>query len=286
MRRKLIAALAALTAAFGLAFAAAPAQASTGGTADGDAHPGVAMIVFYTAEGRFRCSGALISPTVVLTAAHCTDSTVGKTLVTFDSVIAEQSPAGFPAAAHPSLGYTSTDLAGHISGTAVADPAFSNFTDKNNWNDVGIIKLDSPVSQQPYSLAPAGTLDAIAPGDVPKTVVTAVGYGAELAKPDSGPQRRVPVSFPMIRRSVDMDLQSVGPQIFTTHANVNPAQGTGGICSGDSGGPIFLNDQIVGLTSFGNKNCLALDGLQRVDVASIQSWITSMENTPAGSPAA
>ncbi|KHL04366.1 trypsin-like serine protease [Sinomonas humi] len=282
MRRKLIAALAALTAAFGLAFAAAPAQASTGGTADGDTHGSVALIVFYTAEGRFRCSGALVSPTVVLTAAHCTDGTIGKTLVTFNSVIAEQSPAGFPDA-NPSVGYTSADLAGRISGTAQTDPGFSNFTDKNNWNDVGIIKLDTPVSQPFYSLAAPGALDAIAPGDVPKTVVTAVGYGAELAKPDSGPQRRVPVSYPMIRRSVDMNLQSVGPQIFTTHANVNPAQGTGGICSGDSGGPIFLGDQIVGLTSFGNKNCLALDGLQRVDVASIQSWITSMEGTTAAS---
>lgn len=282
MRRKLVAALAALTAAFGLAFAAAPAQASTGGTADGDAHPGVAIIVFYTAEGRFRCSGALISPTVVLTAAHCTDGTVGKTLVSFDSVIAEQpSPTVFPMAADPSTGYTSADLAGRISGTAVTDPAFSNFTDKNNWNDVGIIKLDSPVSQPYYTLAAPGTLDAIAPGDVPKTLVTAVGYGAELAKPDSGPQRRVPVSYPLIRRSVDMDLQSVGPQIFTTHANVNPAQDTGGVCSGDSGGPVFLNNEIVGLTSFGNKNCLALDGLQRVDVASIQSWIASAEAAPA-----
>lgn len=281
MRRKLIAALAALTAAFGLAFAAAPAHASTGGTADGDAHPGVAMIVFYTAQGRFRCSGALISPTVVLTAGHCTDGTVGKTLVTFDSVIADQAPAGFPTAADPSAGYSPTDLAGRIWGTAVTDPAYSNFTDKNNWNDVGLIKLDSPVSQEPYSLAAPGTLDAIAPGDVPKTVVTAVGYGAELAKPDSGPQRRVPVSYPMIRRSVDMTLQSVGPQIFTTHANVNPAQDTGGICSGDSGGPVFLNDQIVGLTSFGNRNCLALDGLQRVDLASIQTWIADAETTPA-----
>ncbi|WP_138444879.1 S1 family peptidase [Sinomonas susongensis] len=275
MRKKLIAALAALTAAFGLAFAAAPAQASTGGTDDGNAHPGVALIVFYTAEGRFRCSGSLISPTVILTAAHCTDGTLGRTLVSFDSVIAEQPPSGFPNAADPSVGYTSTDLAGRISGTAVTDPAFSNFTDKNNWNDVGIIKLDTPVSQPFYPLAAPGTLDALAPGDVPKTTVTAVGYGAQLAKPDSGPQRRVPVSYPMIRRSVDMNLQSVGPQIFTTHANVNPAQGTGGICSGDSGGPVFLNGQIVGLTSFGNKNCLALDGLQRVDLASIQSWIAS-----------
>jgi len=275
MRRKLVAALAALTAAFGLAFAAAPAQASTGGTADGDAHPGVAMIVYYTSEGRFRCSAALVAPTVLLTAAHCTEGTLGKTLVTFNSVIAEQPPSGFPGAADPSVGYTSADLAGRISGTASTDPDFSHFTDDNNWNDVGVILLDQPVVSQPvYPIASAGTLD-MAPGDVPKTVVTAVGYGTELAKPDDGPQRRVPIAYPMIRRSVDLRLQQVGPQIFTTHANENPGKDTGGICSGDSGGPVFLNGVIVGVTSFGKPDCLALDGIQRVDIAPVQSWLAT-----------
>ncbi len=39
-------------------------------------------------------------------AAHCTSGTVGATLVTFDSVIAEQPPIPFPAAADPAAGYT------------------------------------------------------------------------------------------------------------------------------------------------------------------------------------
>lgn len=275
MHQKLTAALAALAAAFGLAFAAAPAQASTGGTADGDTHAGAAMIVYYTPEGRFRCSAALVSPTVLLTAAHCTDGTVGRTLVTFDSVIAEQPPAGFPTAADTSAGYGASDLAGRISGTAYTDPQYSHFTDKNNWNDVGVIVLDSPVSLPTYPLAKAGTLDSLAPGDVPKTTLTSVGYGAELGQPDAGPQRRVPISYPMIRRSVDMNIQSIDPQIINTHANVNPGQGTGGICSGDSGGPAFLNGAIVGITSFGKPSCLALDGLQRVDLAPVQSWLAT-----------
>ncbi|WP_415855838.1 trypsin-like serine protease [Sinomonas sp. G460-2] len=273
MRRKIVAAFAALAAAFGLALTAAPAQASTGGEPDGSAHPGVAIIVYYTPEGRFRCSAALVSPTVLLTAAHCTDGALGKTLVSFDSVIAEQPPSGFPNAADRSVGYTTADLAGRVQGTAHTDPDFSHFTDENNWNDVGVIVLDSPVSLPFYSLAAAGTLEALAPGDVPKTVVTAVGYGTELGKPASGPQRRVPITYPLIRRSVDLRAQKIGPQILTTHGNVNPGMGTGGICSGDSGGPAFLDGTIVGLTSFGRKNCLALDGLQRVDLAPVQSWL-------------
>lgn len=116
-----------------LGLVAAPAlsaTAITGGTADGDSHPNVGLILFYDSTGgRFRCSATLVSPTVVLTAAHCTDGTVGtvgKTLVTFRSVIAEQAPSGFPVAADPTTGFTPAEIAtypGGLSGTAYTHPA-------------------------------------------------------------------------------------------------------------------------------------------------------------------
>ena len=84
MRARLIALLSVLILAVGIS--TSPAQASTGGTPDGNTHPNVGLILFYDGTGRFRCSATLVSPTVLLTAAHCTDGTVGKTLVTFDSV--------------------------------------------------------------------------------------------------------------------------------------------------------------------------------------------------------
>ena len=65
-----------------------------GGSPDGDGHPNVGLIVFYDATGRYRCCATLVSPTVLLTAAHCTEGTLGSTLVTFESVIAEKPPAG------------------------------------------------------------------------------------------------------------------------------------------------------------------------------------------------
>ena len=55
--------------------AALPASAITGGEPDGEGHPNVALIVFYDATGRFRCSATLASPTVLITAAHCTSGT-------------------------------------------------------------------------------------------------------------------------------------------------------------------------------------------------------------------
>ncbi|MDQ4491791.1 trypsin-like serine protease [Sinomonas sp. ASV486] len=282
MRTKLAAILAALTTVCSLAFIAAPAQASTGGTADGDAHPGVAMIAFYSPDGRFRCSAALVSPTVLLTAAHCTSDTVGKVLVDFRPVVAEAPPSGLPVAANPSAGYTAADLTGRITGTAQAHPDYSGFTDLRNWNDLGVVVLDEPVTDRPtYPIAAAGTLDAIRPGDLAQTVVTAVGYGTEVRKPDSGPQKPVPMSYPLIRRSVDMRFQKLDTQVFQTHANVNTPQDTGGTCFGDSGGPVFLDGVIVGVTSFGRTaNCRGTDGYQRVDIPSSQTWLAGFGVTP------
>ena len=83
--------------------AALPAAAITGGEPDGDRHPNVGLIVFYDPDGRFRCSATLISPTVLITAAHCTEGTLGKTAVTFDTFIAEEPPSPLPVAANPSV---------------------------------------------------------------------------------------------------------------------------------------------------------------------------------------
>jgi hypothetical protein len=69
-----------------LASAVGPAGAITGGELDGNRHPNVATIVFYQPDGRFRCSATLVSPMVLVTAAHCTDGVRGKTIVTFETV--------------------------------------------------------------------------------------------------------------------------------------------------------------------------------------------------------
>jgi hypothetical protein len=278
MRLKALQILVALAMTLGLAgLGTSPAAASTGGTPDENLHPNVGLILFYAADGRFRCSATLVSPTVLLTAAHCTDGALGKTLVTFDSVIAEQAPTPFPAAADPAVGYTQAEIeaAGYLSGTAATHPDYSNFTDLRNWNDVGVIVLDRPVTGiEPAEIADLDYLDAFAQPRLNRTLFTAVGYGTEVRKPDAGPQKPQPMTFPLLRRYVDMPGQKLTPQILQTNGNEKDPRGTGGTCFGDSGGPVFHNGVIVAVTSYGyTANCRYLGGYQRVDIGVVQDWL-------------
>lgn len=253
------------------------ASAITGGQPDGNGHPNVAMIAFYDPDGRFRCSATLVSPTVLVTAAHCTDGTVGKTAVTFDPVVAEAPPSPLPAAANPAAGYTSAELAaaGYLSGTAHTHPNYSDFTDLKNWNDVGVIVLDAPVTDRaPATIAPTNYLNRFTPNVLNKTLFTAVGYGTEVRKPDSGPQQPTPMSYPLIRRVTDEKGQKLTPQILQVNGNENDPFGGGGTCFGDSGGPSFNGGYQVTVTSYGyTENCRYLGGLQRIDIPIVQNWL-------------
>jgi hypothetical protein len=257
--------------------AAAPAGAITGGEPDGNKHPNVGLILFYDETGRYRCSATLVTPNVLLTAAHCTQGTLGKTLVTFDSDIAQNPPSPFPVAKDPSKGYTADELkkAGYLSGTAYAHPQYSDFTDMNNWNDVGVIVLDKAVkSPAPAKLAPGNYLDQFAQPKLNSTLFDLVGYGTEVRKPESGPQKPQPMSYPLIRRYAQAPGQKLTPQILQLNGNPNDNKGTGGTCFGDSGGPAFLNGYVVAVTSYGyTDNCRYIDGYQRVDIQVAQSWL-------------
>lgn len=266
-----------------------PAGAVTGGQIDpGKLYPNVGMIVFNTAEGRFRCTATLVTPTVLITAAHCTDGTLGDTIVTFAADIAKESPSELPEAADPSKGYEYTgpftDERGRTwyPGTASTHPDYSDFTDLKNWNDVGVVTLDTaPDGITPAKLAPKNYLDRYAQPKLNHTDFRLVGYGTEVRKPESGPQKPTPMSYPLVRRYTDVVGQKLTPQILQVNGNPNDTRAGGGSCFGDSGGPTFIDEYLVTVTSYGyTENCRYLDGLQRVDNPVVQKWLATVGVTP------
>lgn len=285
MTRTLRTLIGAVLTALMVSLATVPALAITGGEPDGNGHPNVAMIVFYDSTGRYRCSATLASPTVLITAAHCTDGTVGKTAVTFEPYLSENGPFPIPPASDPSAGYSEQELAaaGLLSGDAYTHPEYSNFTDLDNWNDTGVIKLDEPVTNiEPADLAPTNYLDQFKPPKLRKTLFTVVGYGTEVRKLNGKTGKPTPFSYPLLRRVTTSPGQKLTDQVLQLNGNPNDNAGGGGTCFGDSGGPVFLNGYIVGDTSYAyTNNCRYLGGYQRVDIPVVQDWLATFGLTPA-----
>ena len=271
-----------------------PAASVTGGQeATNNELPYVGMVAFYQPEGRFRCSGTLIAPQVFLTAAHCTFQDIGKVAVTFDSVISrteDESEVDIPRAADDSgpddavsaIGYTAADITPPkyqgeqtwVLGTAFTHPDYSDFTDIKNWNDTGVVSLDTAVSLPTAPIAPADYLSSLRQKEFTKTLFTTVGYGTEVRQATEGSRKPVPERQPIVRRFTTEPGQKITAQILQTNGNINDPWGGGGTCFGDSGGPIMLNGYVVGDTSYGfTDNCRYLDGYQRVDIPIVRNWI-------------
>lgn len=66
--------------------AVVPASAVTDGELDGDGHPFVGLMVAQDSDGNplWRCSGTLMSPTLFLTAGHCTEAPAVHAEIWFD----------------------------------------------------------------------------------------------------------------------------------------------------------------------------------------------------------
>jgi len=271
------------------------AQAITFGVHDDGEHPFVGFMLLFdpTEPGWFSCSGTLLSPTVFLTAGHCTFAigtdgaeTAGGSggndvWISFDERV---DLSGFPERAdYPDEAtlYAARsqvlDTNSHFTrGTSHPHPLYDGFREFPNDHDVGVVTLDSDAPVSSFGvLADVGTLDVIAHRGRGhnKVLIETAGYGIQEVKPKSV---ELDERWKSTSRIVNLKSHLTGEDNLETSNNPSPAGGQGGSCFGDSGGGLFLNDtnQVVAVVSFGqNDNCKGADFSARMDVADTHDFV-------------
>lgn len=204
------------------------------GTAD-TTHTGVVYINLNGAG----CSGTLIAPDVVLTAAHCVVSPSSMSVHFGNSEPFDASRGVIEARVHPDwTGDTTDDLS----------------------NDIALLRLDSPAPPQAQIVAPLPSSQGLTLTDIDVTDLEFVGYGVTETG-SSGTRLRMDQTLRYLCDAggtycnIDVPVGSdnyellIPPGSLGIHMN-----NSGGICHGDSGGPAFVmrngTEYVAGVNSF------------------------------------
>lgn len=251
---------------------ALPAFAISFGEPDGNDHPSVGSIVWIVpGEGLFQiCSGTLISEKVYLTASHCTDI--------LDSLLADIPGSSMAVTFDPTISESST----YYTGTWYTHPNWFAGNGMSDPNDVAVIVLDESPGITPSSLPTEGLLDQLkARGVLKHTRFTVVGYGTVRETNTTGPHGFL--------QNMDRNRAEQGFNSLTKawlNLPMTLANGNGGTCYGDSGGPHFIHldgretNIVVSVTSTGDIPCVASDKTYRVDTANAREFLAQFVELP------
>jgi len=271
--------LTALSVALGVT---APALAITGNYEVDNTHDFVGLMVFYTDPDpdtgnifSHRCSGSLISPTLMVTAGHCTEAVETGRVYFAQSVAPNFSPDAFGGlGGDETTGYPFENGV-TFSHTWTYGAIFAGFPKDKDTRDLGVVELDQPYyppSGQFGQLPGAQAIDAYLASSKRKQTLLfrTSGYGVSDQDP-------VPVSFRERLTAPGYIVEGTsGLTEFNLKTTANAAKDKGGACNGDSGGPVFFEgtNVIASVVSFGfNPQCKGLDLSYRIDRQPLLDWI-------------
>lgn len=164
-------------------------------------------------------------------------------------------------------------------GTPIPHPNWNGSLTIPNTHDVGVVFLDTHVTERYGQLPTAGILDGLATQrGLQDVTFKIVGYGLQGVKPEVIGLRERYRGWTKL-----VNLRSTLTDGYNIHLSSNPGHWSGGTCFGDSGGPIFLNDTniVVAVNSFVlNENCKGAGFGYRVDIADSRSFLDDFVPVP------
>jgi len=246
----------------GCAVSSVDSSTSSALTAADTVHTGAGALVTRRADGSLRqlCSGALVAPTVFVTAGHCTDAANASgqpIFVTFDQKVIASSAV--------------------VAGTAITSPDFnpSAYNINSDMHDVGVVLLAEAQSRPVYALPRQGLF---APGAVqPGAKITAVGYGVDQIGESGNPGESY----------VNDKTRDYGTLKFRAATSWLLADQVfaDGACFGDSGGPDFMTfngqEHLVAINSVVNGyDCNEVAWLYRLDGDATRAFLAQYTSLP------
>jgi trypsin len=262
-----------------------PAQAVVGGNdADPGEYPYIAHIVI---DRSFQCTGTLVTPLYVVTAAHCSSLAPGgiaNVPIGQPGQLIELSIGAHKTPSATLLGGYESEGEKHVAKTVFVNPGWAGLGSVSH--DAAVIELDTPSSKAPVKIASAAERSLWTAG----TLATIAGFGvteSDGEQPDVLQEAQVPIvadedaaeAYPYLVEGVDPLFGG-----FESETQVAAGFPQGGVdtCQGDSGGPLLVpagsEMRLVGDTSYG-AGCAepGFPGVYgRLADATLREWIRSI----------